>query len=245
LTNALSQEKEFLEALSHIKIIDGPNVSVTVQKKEIDIVFGYMQKNWASVKARLPKMTSTQQGAILAIAMDKMNDVEYLNFTLEIIDEIVKGNLTVANVGQEILMPNQTKEFFPAINYKDQRLVLSLKKLDDILKNQNRMDLSNYVDMILDGDAYASAQVDYERAGMAMAPSVEQLRRVGKNNRWDWTAADAVAINTVTKAYGNGPDSWKMEGASQWFLVFMALVILSGLGVVIYRKVGSNGRNAT
>ena len=237
LTNASSLEKEFLEALSHVKIIDGPEVSVTVQKQEIDIVFEHMQNDWDSVKAHLPKMTSTQQGAILAIAMEKMNDIEYLNFTVEIIDEIIKGNLTVENVGQEILMPNETKEYFPAINYKDPRLANSLRKLDDILKNQNRSDLSNYVDMILDGDAFTSAQDDYKTARMTMAPSVEQLRRVGKNNRWDWTAADAVAINTVAKPYGNGLASWKIEGASQWLNVFAGLGILGGLGIIVYLKV--------
>lgn len=232
---------KFEAALKKLRSGDGPEVYGEIN--DINFVFECMKEDWPSVKARLPKMTLTQQDAILAIAMKKMNDVEYLNFTIDIIDGIVDGDLTEEIVCHSILMPNETKGFFPAINYKDPRLVNSLTKLEAKLKDQNKSDLAECVNMILDGDAYAIAQDYFKMARMTIAPSVEQLRKVGKNNRWDWTAADAVAINRVEKSYGNGPESWKLQGTSQWLIVVVGLVILGGLGFFVHCKFGNVKKN--
>ena len=150
-----------------------------------------IQTDWKSVSDSLSKLEPKFVSGIMAIAMDHMNEFEYLEFTIAMLHEVQKGSVQNQLNIYELLVPSYAKEHFCALNYKEPSLRKALSDVRLYFKKKGDDENVRQIDRILSGEAKGSCDRFREENLLEPLPMLEELWLTGRKDRDGWTKAMA------------------------------------------------------
>lgn len=163
---------EVNQALSRLRLVDGPNLSGN--KADIEVVHEYIRNSWRDSLRNINAFSGIRSGEskIIAGAMEALSDEAYLSFCVQALNMYALGQLNEQQAF-ELLMENEEKNRFIDVNYKEPELSLALRKARLRIQNPTYAD---YVDTILHGQAAEHAKKFAEGTETTLRKSLAEQR---------------------------------------------------------------------
>lgn len=140
--------EELREKLDHVKIMDGPYLGGSLQDKKF--INSSVQNSWREITREIDRFTTKEQQKIIAAAMDNLDDPTYLEFCITFLGLLKNQKIDIIS-GKYIIMPNESKQGFLAVNYKNHNLSSALSEVRDLFGHEPPY--LQFIDSILSGQA--------------------------------------------------------------------------------------------
>jgi hypothetical protein len=199
LANALTQVElqELRVTLSQLNVTE--RLELYGDKNEINILYNFIKTDWIRISKSLPELEPNDVSIILAVAMNRMTDFEYLEFTIAMLYEIKNDRITHPLHINYIIAPNYLKEYFCALNYDVPLLRKALIDVKKHLVKKESLYEVDYISDILSGSAKGSCDKFMEDNLLEPLPTLEELRLTGRNDRNGWTKALAQSARNKAR----------------------------------------------
>ncbi len=214
-------QSEFKDALLRTKTIDGPILAGSDSDEKT--VEDYVASSWRILLKELQNLPPGSEDKIFAAAMDALNDEEYLDFVVESFSLYNQGQITEENI-HLLIMPNDSKAGFLAVNYRDQQLAKILSQIQPRLKEHS---YASFVTDILTGKANLDHEKFQKGTGQPLRKSVEEAR---KNHR----DPSQLPMNSRKTTPLEQPSKTELANSEKnstlkFLILFLSIVIAFGL----------------
>ena len=216
------------QALVRLSVIDGPVIAGSSTDK--DLLNEYLRASWSSILNNIDKLSDNEKHKIFAVAMDALDDKEYLSFLIASLTLFQNGKIDKIS-GNFLIMPNDSKEGFLAVNYRDKELAKALTGVRNLF--QNEPDYINFIDSILNGQA-SHEYLKYTK-GIGLNPRIAVEKQLISKDIRRITGSEKISPENIP----GKPQNLKSKSRSnKVFIEKLMFFLIIGFGVFAFSIFG-------